>query len=107
MPSPSTIPHFNTEIYAARIAAAELVRGQMAEPQLRRPCWRADYYSALHTPRGYTSGWVAWDEEAAAMMFYPDPAIAIDYFKNVKIRLPLPGARLALTGGSPCCLVPA
>ena len=105
MPSHSTIPHFNTEIYAARIAAAELVRGQMAEPQLRRPCWRASYYNALYT-RGYHSGWVAWDEEAGAMMFYPDPAIAIATFKNAHIRLPLPGSYLALVGGSPSCIVP-
>lgn len=106
MPSPSTIPHFNAEINAACIAAAELVRGQMTTPQLRRPCWRASYYNALYTPRGYTSGWVAWDEEACVMMFYPDPAIAIATFKNVKITLPLPGATLALTGGSPSCIVP-
>ena len=40
------------------------------------------------------------------MMFYPEPAEAIESFKNVKIRLPLPGSRLALIGGSPSCLVP-
>ena len=102
----NTTPHFNAEINAALIAAAELVQGQMSEPQLRRPSWRASYHTPLSTPRGYISGWVAWDAEADAMMFYPEPAEAIESFKNVKIRLPLPGSRLALIGGSPSCLVP-
>lgn len=114
MPQPSTLPyyktpHFNAEINAAREAAAELQGQQMKEPKLRRPCWRADYYHPLHTPqgRGYISGWVAWDADAGAMMFYPDVAIAIDYFKNAEIRLQLPGARLALLGGNVQCTVAA
>jgi len=86
--------HCNAEVHAYNIAEAVLYAAQLAAPSARRPCWRASYYHATHTPRGGLTGWIAWDEGAEAMMFYPEHAIAIQDFNNENIRFPLQRARI-------------
>ena len=88
------MPHNNTEILAATAAATATLAGKRKEPCLRRACWRAEYYNKRFTTR-YIFGWVAWNSEADAMQFYPDPTEQ-RAFKNLETppQLPLKGARV-------------